>query len=260
MWCLEFVPQLQTSELVGNHRLALEQCKLANRDKTTLAQASRINRVKWNDVDFQTNEISVTRAIVFQVVGPCKTEASQKPIPLDSRLAEALKVWRDRTKYRTPGGLGICQPSGTRAKTILGPVPHANDNPSSSNEGRDHTAHRVAHLPAHVFFIVESQQNGHQSDARIASSRVQSCHVGHVHPGSHSTEATSTEQRHSSSAGIHSSGWLRRSAGDVFLFCAYSNRHDQCENTGSSGGAFALTTTTCALFVPRLRRGKTVSC
>lgn len=33
-----------------------------------------------------------TLAIVFQVVGPCKTEASQKPIPLDAYLAEALKT------------------------------------------------------------------------------------------------------------------------------------------------------------------------
>jgi len=43
--------------------------------------------------------VSVTRSIVFQVVGPCKTEASQKPVPLDSRLADALKLWRDQTKY-----------------------------------------------------------------------------------------------------------------------------------------------------------------
>src|SRR5215471_4927857 len=51
---------------------------------------SELFGLKWNDIDFQKNEISVTRSIVFQVVGPCKTEASQKPVPLDSRLAEAL--------------------------------------------------------------------------------------------------------------------------------------------------------------------------
>jgi integrase len=60
---------------------------------------SELFGLKWHDIDFQKNEISVTRSIVFQVVGPCKTEASQKPVPLDSRLAEALKVWRDHTKY-----------------------------------------------------------------------------------------------------------------------------------------------------------------
>jgi integrase len=60
---------------------------------------SELFGLKWNDIDFQRNEISVTRSIVFQVVGPCKTEASQKPVPLDARLAKALKVWREDTKF-----------------------------------------------------------------------------------------------------------------------------------------------------------------
>ena len=60
---------------------------------------SELFGLKWHDIDFQKNEISVTRSIVFQVVGPCKTEASQKPVPLDSRLADALKLWRNNTKY-----------------------------------------------------------------------------------------------------------------------------------------------------------------
>jgi integrase len=60
---------------------------------------SELFGLKWHDIDFRRNEISITRSIVIQVVGPCKTEASQKPVPLDSRLAESLKVWRDRTKY-----------------------------------------------------------------------------------------------------------------------------------------------------------------
>jgi integrase len=60
---------------------------------------SELFGLKWHDIDFQNHELSVTRSIVFQVVGPCKTEASQKPVPLDSRLAAALKIWRDHTKY-----------------------------------------------------------------------------------------------------------------------------------------------------------------
>jgi integrase len=60
---------------------------------------SELFGLKWHDIDFQKNEISVTRSIVFQVVGPCKTEASQKPVPLDARLGKALKTWRHHTKY-----------------------------------------------------------------------------------------------------------------------------------------------------------------
>ena len=38
----------------------------------------------------------------MQVVGPCKTEASQKPIPLDAQLAEALQAWRQVMRYKAP--------------------------------------------------------------------------------------------------------------------------------------------------------------
>jgi len=46
--------------------------------------------LKWQDIDFEKFEISVTRYISLQHVGECKTEASRKPVPLDARLAEAL--------------------------------------------------------------------------------------------------------------------------------------------------------------------------
>jgi integrase len=41
----------------------------------------------------------VTRSIVYGVVGPCKTEASQKPVPIHSILAEALLQWRKGVRY-----------------------------------------------------------------------------------------------------------------------------------------------------------------
>ena len=63
---------------------------------------SELFALKWRDINFETSEISVTRSIVMQVVGPCKTEASQKPIPLDPYLAEALMAWRQTTRYRAP--------------------------------------------------------------------------------------------------------------------------------------------------------------
>jgi len=61
---------------------------------------SELFALKWKDVDFATEHISVTRSIVNQVVGTCKTEASQKPVPLHSSLAQALHVWRRQTSYR----------------------------------------------------------------------------------------------------------------------------------------------------------------
>jgi integrase len=63
---------------------------------------SELFGLKWKDVDFESGQLSVTRSIVDQVVGSCKTEASQKPVPLDSHLAMALRRWRRRTKFRAP--------------------------------------------------------------------------------------------------------------------------------------------------------------
>jgi integrase len=60
---------------------------------------SELFALKWGDVHFDRHEISVTRSIVFQVVGPCKTEASQRPIPMDGCLAHALEVWRAQSHY-----------------------------------------------------------------------------------------------------------------------------------------------------------------
>ena len=81
---------------------------------------SELFGLKWNDVDFQRSEISVTRSIVFQVVGPCKTEASQKPVPLDARLAEALKLWRHHTKYSRAEDWVFASPAARGRKPYWG--------------------------------------------------------------------------------------------------------------------------------------------
>jgi len=44
--------------------------------------------------------MSVTRSIVYGVVGMCKTESSQKPVPLHPRVAETLMQWRECCTYR----------------------------------------------------------------------------------------------------------------------------------------------------------------
>ena len=57
--------------------------------------------LKWRDVDFQHGELSVVRSIVFGVVGRCKTESSQKPVPLHPLLREELLNWRKTCNYNT---------------------------------------------------------------------------------------------------------------------------------------------------------------
>ena len=49
--------------------------------------------LKWKDVDFANLLLHVERSVVCQVVGRCKTETSQKPVPLDEYLAKDLLEW-----------------------------------------------------------------------------------------------------------------------------------------------------------------------
>jgi integrase len=61
---------------------------------------SELFALKWKDVDLAAKHLSVARSIVSQVVGVCKTEASQKPVPLHESLAQALLEWRRHTSFR----------------------------------------------------------------------------------------------------------------------------------------------------------------
>jgi integrase len=51
------------------------------------------------DVDFVALEINLTRAVVCQHVGPLKTAASQKPVPMDAGLSALLLDWRSQCPY-----------------------------------------------------------------------------------------------------------------------------------------------------------------
>lgn len=70
-------------------------------DVATGLRQSELFALKWQDVDFKNKQLWVTRSIVQQVVGPCKTEASQKPVPLHDHLVRALRNWKRTTPYRT---------------------------------------------------------------------------------------------------------------------------------------------------------------
>lgn len=65
---------------------------------STGLRQSELFGLKWRDVDFQRGELSVVRSIVFGIVGRCKTESSQKPVPLHPLLGEALLNWRKTCK------------------------------------------------------------------------------------------------------------------------------------------------------------------
>jgi integrase len=68
---------------------------------TTGLRRSALFALKWGDVDFQAKQIHVMRSIVQNVVGVCKTESSQKPVPAHDDLVDALRQWQRRTPYQS---------------------------------------------------------------------------------------------------------------------------------------------------------------
>src|SRR5215469_1146162 len=102
---IEWVPQSAKRRTFPDILLTTEvQALLANlrfRERTLVLLAvttglrrSEIFALKWKDIDFQAKQIHVTRSIVQNVVGICKTESSQKPVPAHDDLVEALQRWR----------------------------------------------------------------------------------------------------------------------------------------------------------------------
>jgi len=69
---------------------------------TTGLRRSELFALKWKDVDFPAKQIYVTRSIVQNVIGICKTESSQKPVPAHDDVIEALHEWHRQTPYQSP--------------------------------------------------------------------------------------------------------------------------------------------------------------
>jgi integrase len=80
--------------------LALRERTLVLLAASTGLRQSEIFALKWGDIDFPQGTMNVTRSIVYGVVGRCKKESSQKPVPVHPILAEALAPWRDHCRYR----------------------------------------------------------------------------------------------------------------------------------------------------------------
>ncbi|HEV2728861.1 MAG TPA: site-specific integrase, partial [Terriglobales bacterium] len=72
-------------------------------DMTSGLRRGELGGIRWEDVRFQDLTIMAQRSVVDQVVGPVKTEASKRPIPIDPFVAEDLLAWYRSTKYNRPG-------------------------------------------------------------------------------------------------------------------------------------------------------------
>jgi integrase len=90
----------EMQKLIGAVRL--RERVLLFLDMVTGLRRGELAGLKWEDVDFLNLQINVTRSVVDQHVGRCKTEVSQKPVPIDEYIAADLVEWYRQTPYHAP--------------------------------------------------------------------------------------------------------------------------------------------------------------
>jgi len=75
-------------------------------------RASEVTGLQWQDIDWDALTVSIRRGVVHGREGEAKTEASEKPIPLDADLAAEILSHRARSAYTEPTDFVFAGDSG----------------------------------------------------------------------------------------------------------------------------------------------------
>jgi integrase len=100
--------------------LAIRERTMVLLAASTGLRQSEIFGLKWGDIDFDMGTMSVTRSVVCGFAGPCKTESSQKPVPLHPLVADALAAWKGKSRYRGPNDWVFASPRYRGRKPFWG--------------------------------------------------------------------------------------------------------------------------------------------
>jgi integrase len=86
-------------------------------------RASELRGLRWQDVDFQKKELHVRQRIDRRNgIGPPKSDAGRRTVPLGPMVLNTLRAWRPRCP---PGALGLVFPSGKGGICGYHPTIHA---------------------------------------------------------------------------------------------------------------------------------------
>lgn len=67
---------------------------------STGLRRSEIAGLQWSDVDFDHGVLNLSRSWFHGHIGKLKTEASRKPVPMSSALAQVLLRWKQQTPFK----------------------------------------------------------------------------------------------------------------------------------------------------------------
>ena len=126
--------------------------------------------LKWGDFDFRKLQVRISRSLVDQQVGPLKTEASRKLMPIDEYVAQDLLAWYEKTPYRAPSDFVWATNAGRaglkrgKQPVWLSTIMRYHVQPVA-RRAWDHEQHRMAQLPPYVLYAFEGQWGGCKSCA-----------------------------------------------------------------------------------------------
>jgi integrase len=156
-------------------------------------RASELLGLQWQDVDFDLLQINLSRGVVHEVIGKLKTEASQKPIPLDPDLASALLEWR----YLSPFNQQSDWLFASAEKK--GRQPYWPENllrryirPAAARCG---ISKRIGWHTFRHSYATQLNANGEgEGDARVPAARQQSDHARYLHSGAYVSKEAGTNK------------------------------------------------------------------
>jgi integrase len=163
-------------------------------DAGTGLRVSELLALRWRDVGFDSLELNVTRSIWHQIVGDCKAEASAKPVPLDSYMADDLRRWRRQSAYSTDDDYIFA------SETMKGKQPYWPDNlmkrhilPVARANG---ISKRIGwHTFRHSFgTLLKANGEDVKTVQELFATRQQPNHAGGLHAGCHVKQTCSAEQ------------------------------------------------------------------
>ena len=131
--------------------LALREKTLVLLAVTTGLRQGEPFALKWGDVDFAQGTMNVTRSIAYGVVGRCKTESSQKPVPLHDVVADVVARWKQNRSYHAPDDWGLCQRALPKSEALLGPSDFASVHTTQSTRTWHRKAVWLTHVSAYLF-------------------------------------------------------------------------------------------------------------
>ena len=159
---------------------------------STGLRQSELFGLKWGDIDLVQGAMNVTRSIVYGVVGPCKTESSQKPVPVHPLLADALSDWRKQCAYTKPDDWVFASKRHRGRRPYWGQAILRKYLRPVAQRARNPEMHRLAHVSSHVFDAFEKCGYGIQSHAGTLAAFDSAINLGCVYPGNHASQTRSS--------------------------------------------------------------------